>query len=126
MNLYGRTSRMRIRLLAVLMCTAMLALLVNAPPPAQARDQPALAKIAPWVIEHTKDRQAGEFLVVINDQADLSGAAQLATKEEKGAFVFKALLAKAQAAQGPALEWLAENGIEHQSFYIVNMVWVKG
>ena len=117
---------MRIRLLAVLIGSAMLVLLVNAPPPAQARDQHALAKIAPWVIERTKDRQPAEFLVVFNDQADLSGAAQLATKEEKGAFVFKALLAKAQAAQGPALEWLAENGIEHQSFYIVNMIWVKG
>ena len=117
---------MKTRSLAVLIGCALSILLVNLQPPAQAQDQNAFAKLAPWVVEHTKDNQAAEFLVVFGEQADLSGAAQLATKEEKGNFVFKALLNKAQATQGPTLDWLKANGIEHQSFYIVNMILVKG
>ncbi len=44
-------------------------------------------KIAPWVIEHTSNGQSAEFFVVLKDQADLSGAAALATKAEKGRYV---------------------------------------
>src|SRR5215207_1972487 len=35
-------------------------------------------KIAPWVLEHTANGQRAEFIVVLTDQADLSGAAALA------------------------------------------------
>jgi len=41
-------------------------------------------KIAPWVFEHTANDQRAEFIVVLADQADLSGAAALTTKMEKG------------------------------------------
>ncbi|MEN3331867.1 MAG: serine protease AprX [Blastocatellia bacterium] len=116
----------KIRLLAALFGCLLSTVLVNVHPLAQAQNQNALAKLSPWVIEHTKDNQPAEFLVVLTDQADLRGADQLASKEEKGAFVFKALLGKAQATQGPMLDWLKANGIEHQAFYIVNMIWVKG
>ena len=37
-------------------------------------------KIAPWVIEHTANGQKAEFFVVLADQADLSGAMNLADK----------------------------------------------
>jgi subtilisin family serine protease len=83
-------------------------------------------KIAPWVMEHTANGQQAEFLVVLADQADLSGAAALPTKNEKGRFVHDALWNKSQATQGPLLQWLSERGIEHQSFYIVNAILVKG
>ncbi|HKQ04893.1 MAG TPA: S8 family serine peptidase [Blastocatellia bacterium] len=117
---------MKIRLLAVLIGTLLLTLLVNLRPPAEASNQLAMAKIAPLVIERAKDNQPAEFLVVFGEQADLSGADQLATKEEKGAFVYRTLMAKAQATQGATLDWLAANGIEHESFYVVNMILVKG
>jgi hypothetical protein len=42
-------------------------------------------KIAPWVAEHTVNGQQAEFFVVLADQADLSAAAALQTKTEKGA-----------------------------------------
>ena len=35
------------------------------------------AKIAPWVVEHTANGHRAEFIVVLADQADLSGAAML-------------------------------------------------
>jgi serine protease AprX len=83
-------------------------------------------KIAPWVIEHTAYGQQAEFFVVLADQADLSPAANLPTKAEKGRFVYQTLREKAQSTQGPILEWLRERNIEHQSFYIVNAILVKG
>lgn len=86
----------------------------------------ALAKIAPWVLDRTTNDQETEFLVVLSDQADLSGAEALATKKEKGLFVYKTLWDKAQATQKPILDWLKHNKIEHRSYYIVNMIWVKG
>jgi subtilisin family serine protease len=83
-------------------------------------------KIAPWVIEHTANGQQAEFFVVLADQADLSGAAALRTKAEKGRYVHDALWNKSQASQRPILQWLRERGIEHRSFYIVNAILVKG
>ena len=83
-------------------------------------------KIAPWVIEHTAYGQQAEFFVVLADRADLSPAANLPTKTEKGRFVYQTLREKAQRTQGPILEWLRERNIERQSFYIVNAILVKG
>jgi subtilisin family serine protease len=83
-------------------------------------------KIAPWVMEHTANGQQSEFFVVLADQAGLSAAANLQTKAEKGRFVFQTLFNKAQATQGPILQWLRERGLEHHSFYIVNGILVKG
>jgi len=92
-------------------------------PPGQA----AIAtKIAPWVMEHTANGQQAEFLVVLADQADLGGAAALPTKSAKGSYVYDALWNKSQATQGPLLQLLRERGLEHQSFYIVNAILVKG
>ena len=63
---------------------------------------------------------------MLADQADLSGSTNLPKKAEKGRYVFDALRSKSQATQGSILRWLRERGIEHQSFYIVNAVLVKG
>ena len=83
-------------------------------------------KIAPWVMEHTANGQQAEFFVVLVDQADLSGAAVFPTKNEKGRYVHDALWNKSQATQAPILQWLSDRGLEHQSFYIVNAILVKG
>src|SRR5262249_33711437 len=83
------------------------------------------SKIVPWVMEHTANGQKAEFFVELKDQADLSGAASLPTKAEKGRYVYNTLLSKAQSTQEPVLQWLRERGIEHQSFYIINAILVK-
>src|SRR5436189_3550062 len=83
-------------------------------------------KIAPWVVETTAYGQQAEFFVVLADRADLSRAANLPTKTEKGRFVYQTLLDKAQTTQGPILQWLSERKIEHQSFHIINAILVKG
>src|SRR5947207_5230655 len=117
---------MRIRLVAVLIFILVCLLIVDFRNPGLAQSNDPLIKIAPWVLEHTTAKQEAEFLVVLTDQADLSGADSLPTKEEKGRYVFATLLSKAQAMQKPLLNWLQANGIEHRSYYIVNMIWVKG
>ena len=76
--------------------------------------------------EQTANGQQAEFFVVLADQADLSQAANLQTKAEKGRFVYNTLLNKAQTTQGPILQWLRDRAIENQSFYIVNAILVKG
>jgi subtilisin family serine protease len=86
----------------------------------------AANKIASWVIDHTASGQRAEFFVVLADQADLSGAASLPTKAEKGRFVYQTLLDKAQSSQQPILQWLRDRNIEYRSFYIVNAILVKG
>jgi len=83
-------------------------------------------KIAPWVMEHTANGQQSEFFVILADQADISAAANLQTKAEKGRFVYSTLFNKAQTTQGPILQWLRQRGLEHRSFYIVNCILVKG
>src|SRR5206468_5539121 len=67
-----------------------------------------------------------EFFVVLTDQADLSQAAAMQSKAEKGRYVYNALLNKSQTTQGPILQWLRERGVEYRSFYIVNAILVKG
>src|SRR5438128_154735 len=83
-------------------------------------------KIAPWVVAQTANGQQAEFFIVLADQADLSGAAAVRTKNEKGRFVHDALWNKSQTTQRAILRWLREHGVEHRSFYIVNAILVKG
>src|SRR5262249_15431475 len=86
----------------------------------------AANKIAPWVMEHTASGQQAEVFVVLADPADLSQAATLQAQAEKGRHVYNALLIKGQTTQGPILQLLRQQGIEHRSFYIVNAILVKG
>jgi len=83
-------------------------------------------KIAPWVLAHTADGAEAEFLVVLAAQADLSSAARLQTKAEKGRHVYETLWRTAQTSQAPLRAWLSARGVEHRAYYIVNLIWVKG
>ena len=67
-----------------------------------------------------------EFLVILSEQADLSGAAALKTKEAKGRYVFERLTETAQRTQSPMLKTLRERGLEHRPFWIANVIWVRG
>jgi subtilisin family serine protease len=118
---------MKIRLLAILCFLSLTVASVSSNAnQVQKASRSVLAKISPWVLEQTAAKGQAEFLVVLSDQADLSAAETLNTKEEKGRYVYRTLLDKAQATQKPILAWLNANSIEHRSFYIVNMIWVKG
>src|SRR5262245_32084879 len=83
-------------------------------------------KIAQRVLAETAGGKRTEALVVLREQADLSPADALATKAEKGRFVVDALRAVASATQGSLRAELAQRGVPHQAFYIVNMIKVVG
>src|SRR5216110_950327 len=131
LNLVVMTPRWRRIFFSFLLTAAALAGLAaisssRATDQAGSPNQNDSAKIAPWVVEQTANGHRAEFIVVLADQADLSGAAMLRAKIDKGRFVRDALWNKAQTTQGPILQWLRERVIEHRSFYIVNVLWVKG
>jgi serine protease AprX len=86
----------------------------------------ALAKVSDWVLRTTQAGRETDFLVVLSRQADLSRAAALPSREEKGRFVHDALLKTAAGTQGPLLELLEQIGVPHQSFFIVNAIAVTG
>lgn len=83
------------------------------------------SKVDSWVIA-TASSGITEFLVFLKDQADLSGAGQLDTKLEKGAFVYQKLTEIARRTQPAILATLQEQGVEHRSYWIANMIWVRG
>jgi subtilisin family serine protease len=86
----------------------------------------ALKKLSPWVVEKTARGDEAEFLVVMEDQADLSLADSFDTKEAKGRYVFDTLMGRARVSQYRLIDWLKERGVEHRAFYIVNAILVKG
>ncbi len=87
--------------------------------------QDAAAKIATRIIETTSTGGKTEFLVVLEEQADLSPAFALTDRNERGRYTRDSLYRVAETTQAPLLAWLAEQDIEHRAFYIVNAIWVN-
>lgn len=113
---------------------AGLCLLLMAGPAAALASENDLSwmnKVDPWVLETSSQGQT-EFLVVLKEQADLSEAANIPTKKEKGALVYSLLSETANQTQPAVLRAIenlqSENSarIEYRSFWIVNSIWVKG
>ena len=122
-----RNERKLVTVPGLLVLVALIAVAISgSSQTSHARPAAPLGKIAPWVMEHTAGSGQAEFLIVLADQADLSGAEALPTKLEKGRYVRDALWSKAQSTQAPLLAQLAARHIEHRSYYIVNLIWAKG
>jgi len=84
------------------------------------------AKVDPRIFAQKAAGEAASFLVVMREQADLSGAQEFAGKQEKGRFVFEALTAQAEASQARLRADLSAGGVPYRSFYLVNMIEVIG
>lgn len=85
------------------------------------------AKVAPELLTAVQANTAEvEFLVELTEQADVSAAADLATKEEKGQYVFEQLTKVAEQTQKPILELLSAQGAETRPYWVMNVIWVKG
>jgi subtilisin family serine protease len=67
-----------------------------------------------------------DFLVVLGERPDLSAARGAATKAEKGRLVRERLVETARRSQRELAAWLAARGIAHESFWIANMIRVRG
>ncbi|MCP4539525.1 MAG: S8 family serine peptidase [Chloroflexi bacterium] len=86
---------------------------------------PPADKVSPWVLDATADGDQTDFLVVLAEQADLSAAYDLPTKQARGRFVRDALWETAQRSQASLRAWLDARDVPYQSFYIVNMLHVQ-
>ena len=90
--------------------------------------QPAAAwqtKIDPWVRQAVSEGE-GDFLIVLSEQADLSGAASLATKLEKGIFVHRALVEVAQRTQPALVKFLEDRQAPYRRYWVANMIRARG
>lgn len=114
------------RHLLALILIALLPISSLSAPAAGAFPPAAIDKVAPWVLEHTANGARADFLVVLNEQADVSAAARLPGKIERGRYVRDALWQKAQSGQRPLLDWLSQRGIAYRSYYIVSVVVLTG
>ena len=84
------------------------------------------AKIDPSVVEGLQNKTSVEFIVLMKDQADISGARFLRSKEAKGSLVYRVLRAQAQQSQKRALGVLDRSGASYRSYFVVNAIYAKG
>ena len=80
------------------------------------------AKVDPVVLKKAETQSTLEFVAVLKQQADVSAADQLETKEEKGWFVYNALKAAAQHSQGEIKALLTRSNVTFRPFWVVNCV----
>jgi subtilisin family serine protease len=79
-----------------------------------------VAKIDPALASGVERGEVERFVVVLREQADLSGAERLPTKREKTRYVFDRLRETAQRTQPAVHEVLRREGFVVRSFYIAN------
>src|SRR4051812_18495912 len=84
------------------------------------------SKVDPVVLKKAETESSFEFIAVLKQQADVSAADKLETKDEKGMFVYNSLKAAADHSQGEVIELLTKSNAAFQAFWIVNCVSVKG
>ena len=110
------------RLLSYALLLVLLFSSLGAVPAASAAWQ---SKVDPWVLS-AADREETEFIIFLTEQAGLSAAAGLQTKHEKGAYVYKQLSEVAQKSQKPVLAALDEQSADYRSYWVANLIWVRG
>jgi serine protease AprX len=122
--------RVRIKLLCLLIAACLVAIVFTSSPRSGA--QVGVGTLADWrtkVDARVLDSAAlgeTEFLIYMKQQADLSGSKTLATKNEKGRYVYDRLTSVAQATQANVKQALSQRGAPHKSFWISNTIWAKG
>jgi subtilisin family serine protease/PKD repeat protein len=77
--------------------------------------------VDPHIYVALEEKGRADILVILADQADLSGARQLTAKAEKGQYIYDRLISTAQRTQEPLREFLISQGIAFRSYWIQNM-----
>ncbi len=83
-------------------------------------------KVDASLLEKVAAGGEAEFLILLREQADVSGSRQVRLKEEKGRFVLDKLKEVARQTQGPVIALLEEAKAGYRSFYIVNAILSEG
>ena len=83
-------------------------------------------KVDDWVLVATENQDEAEFLVVLQEQADLGTIKGQASKLDKGTAVHKLLIDVALRSQPALISDLQAAGAAYRSYWISNMIWVRG
>lgn len=83
-------------------------------------------KVSPSLLKKARDGQPVSFLILLPQQADVSAAHRLDTKDEKASFVFQMLRNTASETQARLITFLEEKGAPHESLFIINAVKTEG
>ena len=83
------------------------------------------SKVNPSVFAQFQNQTEVEIIVLMREQADVSGAERLATKEEKGSFVFNILRGTAERSQAGIQQLLNAQNKRFQSFWVVNSLYLR-
>jgi serine protease AprX len=83
------------------------------------------AKVDKSLLEKYRSTPSNEYLVLMKDRVVFSTTPDFLSKNEKGKFVYDALLSNANKTQRPVIEFLIINKIPFQSFIITNAIKVK-
>ena len=101
-------------------------LVLWAPSPAGSEAPGPLRKVSPSVLRATEAGRAASFVVVLGSRADLSPAASLEGKDEKGAFVYRTLRRHAERTQAPVRGLLDRMGVSYRPHVVANAITVAG
>ena len=82
-------------------------------------------KIESSLMDQLTAEGKADFIILMSEQADVSAAARMQTKLEKGQYVFETLVAQASRTQADLRAYLDGQGASYQSLYVVNAIWVK-
>lgn len=83
-------------------------------------------KISPSLLDKTRDGQSTPFIILMREQADVSAAAKMDSKEEKGNYVFQTLYQTATASQAEIRRLLEDAHIAYEPLYIANLIKTEG
>lgn len=82
------------------------------------------AAVDPQLLAMSQNGGEIDFIVALPERADLSRAKEFNSKAARGQFVYETLSETAVASQSDLLATLSARGIKHQSFWVVNAIWV--
>ena len=107
---------------SALLALMMLTMGLVAPPQSAA----APPNVSPRVWAETADGGQTSFMVILREQADLSGAETIADRVERIRFVVERLRQTADRTQGDLRALLERRGVDYRAFYIINALVVTG
>jgi len=84
------------------------------------------AKTDRAVLDATARDGTTEFLVVLDEQADLGTARAMQDKPARGRAVYAAMTALATRSQAPLRALLDARGATYRAYWVHNMIWVRG
>ncbi len=116
----------------VMLIISILAGAVSAAPAwAQQATPPPTQRLLSQVVESEvlsalAENSSADYIIVMEEQADLSAAYLIEDWDERGRYVYETLKATAERSQAPVLEELDRRGVAYQSFIAGNEIYVFG